>query len=46
MVNDTACQKQKATNQKYKTEVSEANLQFFTKKIFYHLSMVEYSFLN
>ena len=34
MVNDTACQKQEAPNQKCKPEVSKTNLLFFTKKYF------------
>ena len=32
MVNDTACQKQEAPNQKCKPKVSKTNLIFFTKK--------------
>ena len=32
MVNDIACQKQEATKQKCKPEVSEMNLLFFKKK--------------
>ena len=32
MVNDRACQKQEATKQKCKPEVSEMNLLFFKKK--------------
>ena len=34
MVNDTACQKQEAPNQKFKPEVSKTNLLFFTRKSF------------
>ena len=44
MVNDTAWQKQEATNQKYKTEVSETNFQFFTKKIFYIYQLMNIHF--